>query len=78
MQSQFIAKYKKSLLVTRKKKTSHNSSMKKTVLAISAHVEKFIGIVTGFPNHEIGLNIICTVKLHKVTTSTILRQRLFC
>ncbi len=44
----------------------------------SAHVEKFVGIVTGFHIHKKGLNIICTVKLHKVTTSTILHQRLFC
>jgi hypothetical protein len=35
MQSQFIAKYEKSHLVTRKNKTSHNSSRKITVLAIS-------------------------------------------
>ncbi len=77
MQLQFIAKYKKSHLVTRKNITSHNLSWKLTVLAISTQVEKFIGIVTGFPNHKEGLNIICTVKLCKVTTSTILRRCLF-
>jgi hypothetical protein len=34
MQSQFIAKYEKSHLITRKNKTSHNLSWEITVLAI--------------------------------------------
>ncbi len=66
MQSQFIAKYEISHLVTRKYKTCHNSSRKITVLAIFRSL------------HKKGLNFQCTVKLRKVTTSTILLQCLFC
>ncbi len=71
MQLQFIPKFKKSHLVTRKNKTSHNSSREITVLAIFRS-QKFIGIDKGFSNKK-GLSIICTVKLRKITTSNILR-----
>jgi hypothetical protein len=46
MQSQFIAKYKKSHLVTRKNKTSHNSSQKITVLAIFSSRTKVLELYT--------------------------------
>jgi hypothetical protein len=74
------------LLLSRR---NHSSSQEKTkkVTAhhvryqfwpFSLHVEKFVGIGKGFPNCKKGLlNIICTVKLHKVTTSVILRYAYF-